>query len=216
MIPGPARIICCPFCGGEKELMNLMSGNTCGATIWSDTRRNYPMLPELSPIQQCPHCKNYYFLEDAHTSHNPIKGINGYSFELGELTYAELKEAKEQMENSDLTKKQTWILNHQLFMAYNDAFFRTDNPDSSPTKEDEEYIKTIITQLLEGIDHNDDYDLFHAELLRESGRFTEAFMILDKNTSEKQKWVVDAMMKHIIAKDPKPFLLVEDGNVINY
>ncbi len=128
----------------------------------------------------------------------------------------ELKEAKEQMENSDLTKKQTWILNHQLFMAYNDAFFRTDNPDSSPTKEDEEYIKTIITQLLEGIDHNDDYDLFHAELLRESGRFTEAFMILDKNTSEKQKWVVDAMMKHIIAKDPKPFLLVEDGNVINY
>ena len=59
MIPGPANILCCPFCGGEKEVMSLYSGNTIGGTVWSDTRREYPMLPEVSPIQQCPHCKKY-------------------------------------------------------------------------------------------------------------------------------------------------------------
>lgn len=215
MIPAPATIICCPFCGGEKEVMNLVSGNTCGATIWSDTRRNYPMLPELSPIQQCPNCKKYYFLEDAKPPKN-FNRVPDYSFELGELNFTELKEAKEQLEQLNLTTIQKWILNHQLFMAYNDLFYRNEDPNVSPSEEDEEVFKKTVKELLEGIDQSNDYNLFHAELLRESGRFTEAFMVLDKNSSEKDKWVVDAMMKHIVAKDPKPFLLVENGNVITY
>ena len=52
MIPGPANILSCPFCGSEKEVMSLVSGNTFGGTVWSDTRREYPMLPEVSPLQE--------------------------------------------------------------------------------------------------------------------------------------------------------------------
>lgn len=92
MIPGPANVLSCPFCGGEKEVMSLLSGNTFGGTVWSDTRHEYPMLPEVSPIQQCPHCKKYYFVEQAQHEYN--KKIE--SFELGSLNFRQLREAKRQ------------------------------------------------------------------------------------------------------------------------
>lgn len=47
--------------------MSLVSGNTCGGTHWSDTKRVYPMLPENSDVQKCLECGKYYFLADAKT-----------------------------------------------------------------------------------------------------------------------------------------------------
>ena len=95
MIPGPANVLSCPFCGGTKEVMSLVSGNTFGGTVWSDTRREYPMLPEVSPIQQCPHCNRYYFVEQAKHEYDNKKE----SFELGKLAYSQLKEARLQMDD---------------------------------------------------------------------------------------------------------------------
>jgi len=44
-----------------------------------------------------------------------------------------------------------------------------------------------------------------------NGRFAEAKEILNKHDVEKDKWIVEAMMTHIDALDPEPFLLVKDG-----
>ena len=216
MIPGPANILSCPFCGGEKEVMSLVSGNTCGGTVWSDTRREYPMLPEVSPIQQCPHCKKYYFIEQAKREYSKDPESEMRSFmKLGNLSFNELKEAINQMEAFSLSKMQRWILNHQFFMAYNDAFRR--RPETKafpPSKEDEALYKQVIKELLDGIDHSADYELFHAELLRETGRFEEAKEVLFRHKSEDDKWVVDAMLRHINDEDTMPFLLIEKGEVI--
>lgn len=211
MIPGPANVLTCPFCGGKKEVMSLISGNTCGATVWSDTRREYPMLPEVSPIQQCPHCKKYYFVEQAQSEHDRKKE----SFELGALNFAQLKEAKKQMDEMSLAKMQRWIFNHQLFMAYNDCYRR--NPEKvafPPTEEDEALFASTIEELLDGIDKSEEYDMFHAELLRESGRFDEAKNILEGHTAKDDQWVVEAMLRHIEAQDPMPFLLINNGNIV--
>ena len=211
MIPGPANVLSCPFCGGEKEVMSLMSGNTFGGTVWSDTRREYPMLPEVSPIQQCPHCKKFYFVEQAKHEYNNKKK----SFDLGTLSFMQLKEAKSQMDGMSLAKMQRWILNHEYFMAYNDAFRR--NPEKvafPPSEEDEALYQQVIKELLDGIDHSADYELFHAELLRETGRFEEAKEVLFRHKSEDDKWVVDAMLRHINDEDTMPFLLIEKGEVI--
>lgn len=216
MIPGPANILSCPFCGGEKEVMSLASGNTFGGTVWSDTRRYYPMLPEVSPIQQCPHCKKYYFIEQAKNkySNDPKSEIRSFD-ELGKLSYSELKEAKKQMELLSLTKMQRWILNHQLFMAYNDAFRREPQSMATPpSEEDKALYNKVIEELLDGIEQSADYDLFHAELLRETGRFEEAKKVLSRLKSEEDQWVVDAMIRHINDKDTLPFLLVKGGEVV--
>lgn len=67
MIPGPPLRKECPYCKAVKELTSLRSGNTCGGTHWSDTKRIYPMLPQNSDVQKCPECGKYYFLSDAKT-----------------------------------------------------------------------------------------------------------------------------------------------------
>ncbi len=210
MIPGPANILSCPFCGGEKEVMSLLSGNTFGGTVWSDTRREYPMLPEVSPIQQCPHCNKYYFVEQAQHEYNKKKE----SFELGTLNFLQLRDAKRQMDGMSLSRMQRWILNHEYFMAYNDAFRR--HPEKvafPPSEEDQAFYQQVIEELLDGIEQSADYELFHAELLRETGLFEEAKEILSHHTNEDDKWVIDAMLRHINDKDPAPFLLIEKGEV---
>lgn len=216
MIPGPANILSCPFCGGTKEVMSLVSGNTCGATVWSDTRRDYPMLPEVSPIQECPHCHKFFFIEQAKHEYSKDPESEMRSFkELGKLTYPELVRAKKQMDNLSLAKMQRWILNHQIFMAYNDCFRR--NPEIvafPPSEEDVRIYQNTIAELLDGIDQSEDYELFHAELLRESGRFEEAKEVLSNHKSEEDRWVVEAMLKHIDQCDTAPFLLVENGNQV--
>ena len=214
MIPGPANILSCPYCSGEKEVMSLVSGNTFHGTVRSDTRRHYPMLPEVSPIQRCPHCGKYYFIEQAKQRYANDNGSEFRSIgELGNLSYAELKEAKEQLQHLTLTKMQRWIINHQLFMAYNDEFRRNPNAIGlEPTKEDAVVFNTTIQELLEGIERSVDYDLFHAELLRETCRFEEARMILNQYKKEEDNWVADEMLKHIDDGDSLPFLLIENGN----
>lgn len=216
MIPGPANILSCPFCGSTKEVMSLASGNTCGATVWSDTRRDYPMLPEVSPIQVCPHCHKFYFIEQAKHEYSKDPESEMRSFrKLGKLTYTELIRAKKQMDTISLAKMQRWILNHQIFMAYNDCFRR--NPENvafPPSEEDVKIYQNTIAELLDGIEKSEDYELFHAELLRESGRFEEAKEVLSNHKSEKDRWVVEAMLKHIDHRDTAPFLLVENGNQV--
>lgn len=216
MIPGPANILSCPYCGGEKEVMSLVSGNTFGGTVWSDTRRDYPMLPEVSPVQQCPHCGKYYFIEQAKSRYSDERESEMRSFgELGELSFQKLMEARKQMESLSLTKMQRWILNHQLFMAYNDSFRRNNGAVTSrPSKEEELLYHQVITELLEGIDQSDEFNLFHAELLRESGRFQEAKEVLSSHKTDDDQWVVEAMLRHIEDKNTEPFLLLDGGTQI--
>lgn len=62
MLPGNPQILTCPFCGSEKKIMSLMSGNTFGAKYWSDNQRIAPMLPDISFVQKCPNCGKYMLL----------------------------------------------------------------------------------------------------------------------------------------------------------
>lgn len=217
MMPGPAIVLSCPFCGGKKEVMNLASGNTFGATVWSDGRRHYPMLPEVSPIQQCPHCKKYYFIDQAKVNYSddPASAMRSFN-KLGKLTYKQLLEAYIQMDSLTLTRMQRWTLHYQLLMAYNDAFRR--EPESvayPPTEVDEVLFHKVVDALLEelrnGIDPTPDAERFQAEFLREIGRFEEAREVLMHHEDQTDRWEVDAMLRHIDDKDPLPFLLLKDG-----
>ena len=62
MLPGKARILVCPFCGKENEVMSLISWNTFGAECWSDGRVIGPGIREISYVQKCRHCRKYYTL----------------------------------------------------------------------------------------------------------------------------------------------------------
>jgi hypothetical protein len=210
MLPGPAKILVCPFCGDEKEVMQLLSGNTFGAIQWSDTRCKYPMMPKVSDIQQCTRCGRYYFLNQAKQREGST-----HSFELGELTFYQLKEAKNQFDSDTLREEQRgFVLNVELVMAYNDKFQRvTDETKSNsmpvPSADDVRVFQDAVQELLDEIGTSKQYTLFRAELLREIGRFSEAKAVLEAmdDADKYEHWVATQMLKHIEQSDKRPFRL---------
>ena len=216
MLPGPAIILSCPLCGGEKELMSITSGNTTRQTLWSDTRSVYPMLPELSQIQKCPQCNRYYFLNEAERkiSDDP-ESIYRSSGKLGNLSYAEIKEAREQMLALPLSNRQRLFLASQLYLAYNDEFRRHPEDVTVPaTEEDEALFKEVAEELLIEDDKVKFSPLFRTELMRSLGRFEEAKATLLSFSYGKWQWMADALLRHIEDGNVMPFLFIKDGKVV--
>jgi hypothetical protein len=64
MLPGPIKIKKCSNCYGLIREFTLMSGNTFGATFWTDGYRDAPMLPEQLWLIKCPHCKMLLWIDE--------------------------------------------------------------------------------------------------------------------------------------------------------
>ena len=184
-MPGNPRILVCPFCGKEKEIMSLISGNTFGAELWSDNKQIAPMLPEISYVQKCPHCGKYYI-----TGRQEVKyAKDGYSFEKGLLTYPEMKEAFAQIsEEGFLNEKDEINVRMMLHHAYNDYYYRTDEK-----KVISEEDKTLFHENGLWLINNLITDsVMKAEFYREIGEIDTAKSILDSITVE------DEFLKRIV------------------
>lgn len=184
-MPGNPRILVCPFCGKEKEIMSLISGNTFGAELWSDNKQIAPMLPEISYVQKCPHCGKYYI-----TGRQEVKyAKDGYSFEKGLLTYPEMKEAFTQLsEEGFLNEKEEINVRMMLHHAYNDYYYRTDEK-----KVISEEDKTLFHENGLWLINNLITDsVMKAEFYREIGEIDTAKSILDSITVE------DEFLKRIV------------------
>ena len=184
-MPGNPRILVCPFCGKEKEIMSLISGNTFGAELWSDNKQIAPMLPEISYVQKCPHCGKYYI-----TGRQEVKyAKDGYSFEKGLLTYPEMKEAFAQIsEEGFLNEKEEINVRMMLHHAYNDYYYRTDEK-----KVISEEDKTLFHENGLWLINNLITDsVMKAEFYREIGEIDTAKSILDSITVE------DEFLKRIV------------------
>jgi len=56
MLPGLTIIKKCSACSKLIKQETISSGNTFGATFWTDGKREAPMLPEQPWLVMCPHC----------------------------------------------------------------------------------------------------------------------------------------------------------------
>lgn len=65
MLPGSNQIVACPECGALASYGTLESGNTLGATLWSDGKSIAPMMPIPPSVVRCHSCTKCYWLEDA-------------------------------------------------------------------------------------------------------------------------------------------------------
>ena len=153
MIPGNAKIVKCPYCGTKKELFTMLSGNTFGATFWSDNKRVAPMLPMVSPVQKCPSCGKYY--EEVK---NRCGEGNSHSFALGELTFPEWKEAYAQFQAEGVDDKTLNNLRFWLIHSYNDYFHRSKEAPK-PSDEDFEFFSKTVVDFIDSFNWNKAADL---------------------------------------------------------
>lgn len=127
------------------------------------------------------------------------------SFELGNLTYLETKEAWMSLKDTpDLTENEQLSMLIMQVWAYNDEFTR-ETTDPAPSEE-QAYIHGIIDLLLK----MDEVDLLlKAELLREDGRFAESMQVLDNySTDDKFLNKLQAeIRKQDQASSTRPFLI---------
>ena len=175
MIPGNAEIVKCPYCGTEKELMTLISGNTFDAEYWSDNKRIAPMLPHVSPVQKCPNCGKYYF--EHKNCHGESKNT---SFDCGELTFSEWKEAYKQfqaegVDGDEMTNIQFWVV-----QSYNDYFYRNSIISVKPSEEDYQLFSEMVVGFIESFDWKPvKHPLLKAELYREANCMKECKEVLE-------------------------------------
>ena len=64
MLPGPTIVRSCTECHGLIAEYTLGSGNTFGATFWTDGKMDAPMLPDEPALVECPHCRAPLWIED--------------------------------------------------------------------------------------------------------------------------------------------------------
>lgn len=187
MMPGNPQILVCPFCGKEKGIMSIMSGNTFGAEIWSDNKQIVPMLPEISYVQKCPHCGKYYIIARQEVKY----AKEGYSFEKGLLTYPEMKEAFPQLsEEGFRDEKEESNVRLMLHHAYNDYYYRSsDSKETSANNKNLFYEngKWLIDNLITD-------NVLKAELYREIGEFEIAHDILESVEVE------DLFLRNIVSQ----------------
>lgn len=190
MRPGPARILKCPYCGKEKKVMSLMSGNTFYEKLWSDNKRIAPMQPVLSFVQKCPSCNFYYLLNRQDFVYAQK---DDWSLECGTLSFHDLCLALSYFENT-IGQEDEIRIRIMILHAYND-YYR--NSKENKIAEDKIAFEQNIVELLQRIDWEHDNMLFKAELHRELGQYADAIAVLS-NLIE-QTGITDARVK-ILAK----------------
>lgn len=228
MLPAPAKLYKCPYCGKTKPMLSLMSGNTFVGELWSDGKAIYPMLPKLSTIQKCANCGRYSLLDkwkDTGKTSNESFG------ETGDLTYTEAKDAYIELSASTSDASELSTISISFVQAYNDQFRRSrprkaiqenkhinsiSGAFDTPDDEDIRLVIKATNQAIDTLDDSDDSSLLKAELLRELGRWDEALKLLGTITNSDEKWIVDILTYHIALKDGRLLPLVIDGKEVDY
>lgn len=208
MIPGKAKVVKCPYCGAKKELMTLCSGNTIGIVCWSDNKEIAPMLPRVSPVQKCPKCGKYYL--QYKLGEEVGKDI---SFELGNMSFFEWKEAYLQFKNDDtgLDKTDWEKIRKGLMHAYNDCFSREKSEQEyNPIPEEFAFFVDVVDVFIEEhVWHSEQDMLLKAELYRETGRFKECLAILNSIDENSQNDLFHDIKERAEHKDVRVFRILD-------
>lgn len=193
MMPSIPQIIECPRYGCEQKLVKrrLKSGNTFGATFWTDGRMDAPMMPEYPDFTRCPECGWFFWVHKAEelgpyiprkrvSEEDPSKVEDYPSYpEVREPTFKQYIQALE-------TKLGQWPnvekeLRLKAWRKYNDKYRPKPKKNEEFkaiewTPESRENANNILMLLYE---RNIDNSISKAELLRELGRFGLAHQMLD-------------------------------------
>ena len=73
MLPPIPCLVTCPKCTKPFKVYDSVSGNTFGATFWSDGWVDAPMMPEDKVVIVCPHCREAVWRDDCHDGHPDYK-----------------------------------------------------------------------------------------------------------------------------------------------
>ena len=205
---GTSRILVCPFCGEEKEIMSLAMGNSLGAQLWSDNKLIARMLPEISYVQKCPCCGKYYITERQAAKYSK----DNCSCETGYLIYEEMKAAFSQLSESGfVSKEEESVVRMMLHHAFNDYYFRSEDNKEIDADDWISFRKNCIWL----IDNFISDRVMKAEFYREIGEFEKAQDVLVPAKEDSFiKRIVSLFKENFSKKRNRGFFLIQDKFLI--
>jgi len=199
MTHGPIIIRKCSVCSKSIEQHTIGSGNTFGATFWTDGKREAPMLPDQPWLVMCPHCQAPLWIDELEKigevepwgdRHGKFKDSIAYetpSFD----DYVALLE-----KGVGSPKKERYV-RLRLWWAGNDA--RRTSTKEIPISSSE---ASNLTAFAEMCDEGDANDLvMKAELMRELGRFDDARALLARPVDRSISQAVEIIKSLVVKGD---------------
>jgi len=208
MLPGPTILRRCESCGQPFGQPTIRSGNTFGATYWTDGRMDAPMLPDRPELVKCPSCKAMLWIEDQES----IGEVYPSQFrdpEFKDLRLFALPSAEDYLRvladdsprprpTSEAAHQWQRYVRVRAWWAFNDP--RRTAAVKAPITAAETANLRALVDLLDDRDAND--RLMKAEVLRELGQFEDAAEILASVTGEGFRKAAAILSSLVEARDP--------------
>lgn len=181
MTPGPTLIMKAPGCKQPVKFSTIGSGNTFGATFWTDGKQEAPMLPDEPWLRKSP-SEDVLFWSDECEEIGQVD-LDFFSGEEGNPEWENLEFAEEPDEADYVaairnrianTEEKLRYIRMRLWWSGNDRIRRKEL-----TRLPQEHIQNLseFASLLSEEDPNQ--RLMKAEVLRELSRFDEALRLLE-------------------------------------
>lgn len=206
MLPAPPKIMCCPKCEQRFLQHELMSGNTFGASFYSDGKMEAPMLPEFPQFSRCPSCGTFFWVNDLKCQGVTNFGDCSYP-DIEELTIAEIALF---LECGPVRKPdEELFVRVKLWHAFGDRVRMGSGDKMFESPEEQALWEGNLRRILE---LHPEEKLLIAEIHRQLGEFDEAIQILDEVLAEKKESLTIAaeMKAHCERKNRQVFRFEED------
>ena len=184
MIPGPTRIMKAPGCQKPVKFSTIASGNTIGATFWSDGKCEAPMLPDEPWLRKSPTEEVLFWTDEC----EEIGQVDFFSEDYDKGEWKDLDYAEEPSEDDYMaalhpvvahTPEKERYIRMRLWWCGNDRIRQGETTELS-----DKHLENLQSLVYILSDEDDDQRLMKAEVLRELSRFDDALRLLDSQFPE--------------------------------
>ncbi len=199
MTPGPTIIRKCSVCSKSIEQHTIGSGNTFGATFWTDGKQEAPMSPDQPWLVRCPHCQAPLWIDEL----EEIGEVEPWGDRRGNFIDAIPYETPSfdyyvaLLEKGIGSPEKERYVRLRLWWAGNDA--RRTSAKEIPISSREASNLTAFAEMLDEADAND--LVMKAEVMRELGRFDDARSLLARSVDRRISQAVKIIKSLVVKGD---------------
>ncbi len=174
----------CAHCRAHVVQEDTLSGNTIGATFWTDGKREAKMLPDHPALVKCPVCGGLFWVEEAVEVDSGFEAAEG---KLKVLAPPEKEMLNFLLADQTLPKEKEFYLRLRVWWMANDAW--RSHPNLKPAFSPEQ-VKNLDALSALFDESRPGHRILKAEIARELGNFDQCLLILSYQFEPDYDWAV--------------------------